>query len=199
MPTKARCASLILSAFSSEAWASDPNVEINTTLCREGETIYISCAFDGGLDQDTYEGEVASICAKNNTSPDKGYVQYRYGTPTYGYKQEKLELQYPEEQRPPNGVFNIYISSHPKSLGTAIAFQRGAYTYSFESLGVTEYRVVVRKGTGIIFNKQCTLPGKNYLIDKAYQGIEQTNTDQDMKSAFGSTPLSRRFYVQPPN
>ncbi|MBT2337748.1 MULTISPECIES: hypothetical protein [Pseudomonas] len=182
MPNRSRCTSPALGVlfFCSEVWAEEPYVDIGTTLCREGETIYISCALNGGSNQYDYEGAVASICAKKNTSPDQGYVQYRYGTPTYGYKKERLEFQYPEKKKPPRGVFKIYISSNPESLGVALVFTRGEYTYSFESLEVMKYKVVVRKGAEKIFDKRCTLPGKNYLVDKAYQGIEQINNDHKL-------------------
>ncbi|NBB65926.1 hypothetical protein GVN18_42445 [Pseudomonas sp. ODNR1LW] len=79
------------------AWAKDPYVDINATMCEEGETVYISCAFDGDVDQYSYVGPVASVCAKLNTSPNGGYVQYRYGIPSYDSSKGRLELQYPEK------------------------------------------------------------------------------------------------------
>lgn len=158
--------------------AKDPHIEIGATMCQEGEVVYISCALDGGPVQHDYKGAVASICAKKNVSPDQGYVQYRYGIPSYGYQKQKLELQYPEKQIPPKGIFKIYISSHPESYGNALVFQRDEYIYSFESLKYIDYRVVVRLSGRKIFDKRCTLPGKNYLIDKTYQGIESMNTDK---------------------
>ncbi len=77
----------------------------NSTLCEKGEDVYISCAFNSSLDQDNYLGKVASICAKNNTSPDSGYVQYRFGKPSYGVGPARIELQYPEQKIPPKGIF----------------------------------------------------------------------------------------------
>lgn len=154
-------------------------------MCREGETIYISCALDAGTDQYSYDGPVASICAKGNTSPDRGYVQYRYGTPSYGYSTEKLEMQYPEEKNAPKGIFKIYSSNHSESLGTALRFTSGEYVYSFESLGFAGYRVVVRKKKIEVFSKACTLPGKNYLIDEAYRGVEYINLGQEKISDAG--------------
>lgn len=160
------------------AWAKDPYVDISTTMCREGEDIYISCAFNSGSDQYSYGGEVASICAKSNTSPDDGYVQYRYGTPTYGKKSETIKMQYPEKKLPPIGIFTIYNSNNPEGVGVALRFKSGAYVYSFENAGVLNYRVVARKQETTVFDKACTLPGKNYLIDKAYKGIQYIEPDQ---------------------
>lgn len=152
-------------------------------MCREGEDIYISCAFNPDADQYSYGGEVASICAKSNTSPDDGYIQYRYGTPTYGDKSEKIKMQYPKKKLPPKGIFTIYNSNNPESIGTALRFKSGAYVYSFENLGILNYRVVVRQQETKVFDKICTLPGKNYLIDKAYNGIKHIDLDQEKISA----------------
>lgn len=86
-----------------KSWAKDRYVDKNSTLCEKGEDVYISCAFNSSLDQDNYLGKVASICAKNNTSPDSGYVQYRFGKPSYGVGPARIELQYPEQKNTTKG------------------------------------------------------------------------------------------------
>ena len=154
-----------------KAWAKDPYVDINTTMCTEGEDIYISCAFNPSSDQYSYVGKVASICAKSNTSPDTGYVQYRYGKPSYGDGPASIEMQYPEQKIPPKGVFTIYTSRNPESTGAAIRFAKGKYLYSIERLNSFSHKVVVRKQSEKIFNKDCNLPGVSYLTTDAYQGI----------------------------
>jgi hypothetical protein len=161
------------------AWAKDSYVDINTTMCKEGEDVYISCAFDSDADHYNYVGPVASVCAKLNTSPSRGYVQYRYGIPTYDPSKGRLEMQYPEKKIVPNGLFRIYRSKNTESFGTALRFTNGMYTYSFESFDISGYRVVVRKQGVEVFNKSCTLPGKPYLIDKAFEGVELINLDQE--------------------
>lgn len=166
------------------AWAKDPYVDINTTMCNEGEIIYISCALDGDADQHNYVGPVASVCAQKNTSPNHGYVQYRYGIPTYDPSKGRLDMQYPEQKKIPNDLFKIYRSTNPETFGTALRFASGEYLYSFESFDFSGYRVVVRKQGAKVFNKRCTLPGKNYLVDKAFQGIESINLDQKKISDF---------------
>jgi hypothetical protein len=153
------------------SWAKDPYVDINTTMCTEGEDIYISCAFNPSSDQYGYVGKVASICAKANTSPDSGYVQYRFGTPSYGVGQAKIEMQYPEQKIPPKGIFTIYTSRNPASTGAAIRFAKGKYLYSIERLSSFSHKVVVRKQSEKIFNKDCNLPGVSHLTTDAYQGI----------------------------
>jgi hypothetical protein len=158
--------------ISLKSWAKDPYVDINTTMCVKGEDIYISCAFNASLDQYSYAGKVASVCAKANTSPGSGYVQYRFGKPSYGVGPATVEMQYPEQKTPPKGIFTIYNSRHPESTGVALRFTRGNYLYSFESLNSFSYNVVARKKGEMVFNKDCTLPGKDYLIGDAYRGIQ---------------------------
>jgi hypothetical protein len=152
--------------------AKDRYVDINSTLCEKGEDVYISCAFNSSFDQDNYLGKVASICAKANTSPASGYVQYRFGKPSYGIGPARIELQYPEQKIPPKGIFTIYNSSNSESIGVALRFARGEYLYSFESLNSFGYKVIARKQDEKVFNKNCDLPGLNYLTDDAYQGIQ---------------------------
>ena len=155
-----------------KSWAKDPYVDINTTMCETGEDIYISCAFNTSLDQYDYVGKVASICAKSNTSPDSGYVQYRFGKPSYGVGRAIVEMQYPEQKIPPKGIFTIYNSRNFEISGAALRFTKGKYLYSFERLNSFSYKVVARKQGEKVFNKDCNLPGKNYLTDDAYQGIK---------------------------
>lgn len=161
-----------------KSWAIDRYVDVNSTLCEKGEDIYISCAFNSSLDQDNYLGKVASICAKANTSPDSGYVQYRFGKPSYSIGPARIELQYPEQKIPPKGIFTIYNSSNSESNGVALRFARGKYLYSFESINPLSYKVVASKNNEWIFNKDCNLPGKPYLTDSAYQGIQTVELSQ---------------------
>jgi hypothetical protein len=154
-----------------DVWARDPYVDINETMCVEGEEIYISCAFDVRRSRNDYIGKVASICAKGNTSPDAGYVQYRYGKPSYGSGQAKVEMQFPEKRVPPKEIFTIYMSVNSETIGSALRFVSGNYHYSFERSSMLGYEVVVRKQDERVFNKSCTLPGVNYLVDGAYKGI----------------------------
>lgn len=156
----------------SKSWAKDPYVDIDTTMCREGEDIYISCAFNDGMDQYDYVGKVASVCAKSNASPDSGYVQYRFGKPSYGLGPAIVEMQYPEEKTPPKGEFAIYTSRNSESRGAALRFANGKYLYSLERLNSFSYRVVARKQGEKVFDKECNLPGLNYLTDGAYKGMQ---------------------------
>jgi hypothetical protein len=162
---------VVISLVQAKAWAKDPYVDINTTMCTEGEDIYISCAFNPSPDHYSYVGKVASVCAKSNTSPDSGYVQYRYGKPSYGVGPARVEMQYPEQKIPPEGMFTIYTSLNPKTIGSALRFTSGKYLYSFERLTYFQYKVVARRQGEKVFNKDCDLPGVSYLTSDAYRGI----------------------------
>ncbi|MFS2201602.1 hypothetical protein ACCD00_24155 [Pseudomonas sp. Pseusp3] len=153
-------------------------MDINTTMCEDGEDIYISCAFNTSSDEYDYDGKVASICANSNTSPESGYVQYRYGKPSYGIGLAKVEMQYPEKKIPPKGMFTIYTSINPETIGSALRFVSGEYIYSFERFTMSGYKVVARKQGEKVFNKDCKLPGKNYLTDDAYQGLQVVELGQ---------------------
>jgi hypothetical protein len=141
-------------------------------MCEDGEDIYISCAFNTSSDEYDYDGKVASICANSNTSPESGYVQYRYGKPSYGIGLPKVEMQYPQKKIPPKGMFTIYTSINPETIGSALRFVSGEHTYSFERFSMSGYKVVARKKDEKVFNKDCKLPGKIYLTDDAYQGLQ---------------------------
>lgn len=165
-----------------DSWAKDPYVDIDTTMCREGETIYISCALDGGADPYSYIGAIASVCAKNNVSPETGYVQYRYGKPADGRDSQITEMEFPTRKVPPRGIFKIYSSDNPNSIAIALRFTSGKYVYSFERHGLDGYYVIVRQQGKKVFQKSCTLPGKNYLIGQSYEGIEHINLKQQIIS-----------------
>jgi hypothetical protein len=149
-------------------------------MCRRDETIYISCALDGGPDPYSYEGSVASVCAKDNVSPEAGYVQYRYGKPSDGREVQKIEMEFPARKIPPKGVFSIYSSNNLGSIAIALRFKSGKYIYSIERHGLDGYFVVVRQQGKPVFQKSCTLPGRNYLIGEAYEGIEHIDLGQQI-------------------
>jgi hypothetical protein len=87
-------------------------------------------------------------------------------------------LQYPGKKIPPKGIFTIYNSRNPESSGVALRFTKGNYLYSFESLNSLSYKVVARKQGEKVFNKDCDLPGLDYLPDIAYRGIQMIELGQ---------------------
>lgn len=129
---------------SKNSFAEAPYVDFHDTLCSEGESIYIICTL--------YSSPIktASICAKGNTSPNSGYIQYRYGIPG-----KTAELKFPTKKSTPNGKFTIYESNNPNGINRALRFTIGAYTYSFEKAGLSSYKLVVRENEKEIFNRKC--------------------------------------------
>lgn len=149
------------------ALAEDPYIDIHDTMCKKGEEIYMSCSFNQNTKNKI---KVASICAKNNTSPDSGYIQYRYGTPG-----EKPELQLPQDLKKPKEIFKIYKSDRLEGVTEALRFSSASYVYSFEKRGLSIYRLVVMNNGKEVFNKSCEEPGKTYLVDDAFEGIPVIN------------------------
>lgn len=156
-------------ALSINLSAEDAHIDSSSTMCREGEDIYISCSFPP-----TPQGnkKAASICAKDNKTLDSGYIQYRYGTPG-----ERPDLQYPENIKSSNKKFMIYKSENSKGVSQSISFTNGSHTYSFEKHGLSSYHLVVKKNGNEVFNKTCDEPGKNYISDKAFYGIRIKNNE----------------------
>ena len=111
--------------------------------------------------------------------PDAGYGQYRFGKPSYGSGQAKIEMQFPERRVPPKEIFTIYTSVNSETIGSALRFVSGKYLYSFERSSMLGYEVVVRKQDVKVFNKSCTLPGVSYFVDGAYEGIRTIDLGEE--------------------
>lgn len=107
------------------------------THCDSDEDIYFSCPLQNG--------KIVSVCAKNNTDPTKGYVQYRYGKP------EAIELEYPRGKVAPKGFFSVVNADEGSALLSILKFKIGSYHYKvnqafigFLSVTNTE-RLVLRR------------------------------------------------------
>jgi hypothetical protein len=85
------------------------------SLCEAKELVVSSCQ--------TKAGKFISFCASRNLGPATGYMQYRFGT------ESKVELQYPERQVHPRGLFTW--DSVPYSRGSAwqLIFANGSFVY----------------------------------------------------------------------
>ncbi|MCC6075360.1 hypothetical protein ACFPTX_12870 [Pseudomonas sp. GCM10022188] len=149
------------------SFSGDPYIDNQETMCTEWEAIYISCSFSTNTESKI---KVASICAKDNKTPNSGYVQYRYGIPG-----KKLELQFPKNIQKPKEIFKIYKSETIDGITQALRFSTGNNIYSFENRGLSSYRLVVRDNEKEVFNKPCEEPGKTYLVDYAFDGIPAIN------------------------
>ncbi|MEK6425318.1 MAG: hypothetical protein V4801_37555 [Burkholderia gladioli] len=83
-------------------------------LCHQGEDVYFGC--EAG-------GKYISICAAGNSSPDRGYVQYRFGSPN------KIELKYPKRRTPPGRMFELSHIYGGNLNFLHIKFKSGHFNY----------------------------------------------------------------------
>lgn len=135
------------------------DIEIDeSTLCAKYEEIYFSCHLQE-------KDSIVSICSSVNNSPKEGYIQYRYGT------HENIELNFPKNKIPPQGIFSLTDVSEGSIRGMHIKFTRGAYTYVVSS--VMPGGLYVTRNNKVVFDAYCS-SGENITFpDAAYRGIEQ--------------------------
>lgn len=126
------------------------------TLCNDGEEVYFSCPLANG--------KTASVCAKGNTDPDHGYVQYRYGT-----KDDFFSL--PRENAPPSKTVQITDVSEGSIRGLHLKISRGTYIYVVSS--VFPGGVYVEKNGKVIFDKECLDSRYKSFSNKVFDGINQ--------------------------
>lgn len=123
----------IISLGSNNSLAEGPYVDFSDTMYVKGEAIYISCTLYPPIPK------TASIYAKGNTSPNSGYIQYRYGTPG-----KNVEPKSPKKETTPNGKFKLYKSNDSNGINRALRLTNGPYTYSFEKTGLSSHHQTVR-------------------------------------------------------
>jgi hypothetical protein len=141
------------------AIASSGDLEKGGTLCANDEDVYFSCEVEGAQ-------KIASVCAARNTSPDDGYVQYRYGT------RAKVDFRYPSSLLPPrNRISMIDVSRSALGLGTHLKFKNGDLQYVVSNALVPGEVYVVKNGK-IVFEKVCK--GADYIpfSNKARDGVQ---------------------------
>jgi hypothetical protein len=146
-------------------WISKPHIATSgeldkgETLCTEKEDIYFNCKLDGGH-------KLVSVCAAGNTSPDSGYVQYRYG------EKSQIALRYPSIHLPPRNIFSIIdVSKLAEGIGSHLKFENNGYQYVVSN-ALVPGEVYVQKNGRIIFDKICM--GSDYIpfSDKVSQGLQ---------------------------
>ena len=128
------------------------------SLCREGEDIYFSCPLENG--------KTISVCAKNNISPNQGYVRYEYGN-------KESSFNYPLENMPPGDRFAISDVSEGSIHGLHLKFTRGGYTYVASSVWPGE--LYVSKRGNIALYKECQASRYKSLSNKIFDGIKQVS------------------------
>ncbi|VVE88359.1 hypothetical protein PBR20603_02308 [Pandoraea bronchicola] len=144
--------------FCSPAFAEE------TTLCHSFEEIYFSCHINNNI---------ISLCASGNLSPERGYVQYRYG------KIENIEFQHPKNPAPPPKK-RIEISEI--TIGhidfTNIKFRSDSYAYEIYQ-GFPSGLYVKHDGK-LIFNHQCDVGIYQQLNQRIFRGLETVAPDSNI-------------------
>ncbi len=116
------------------------------SLCEKGETIYFSCVLENE--------KIVSLCGDGDslTSPDVGYIQYRFGS------QVNKEMIYPKSRKPPvNIFFKSDNSGGSVTTSNEIFFNVGGYKYILGYAAINNGYLAVLKGNDEqqIFFKRC--------------------------------------------
>jgi len=131
----------------------------NESLCTADEDIYFSCELEEIR-------KIASVCAKGNSSPDDGYVQYRFGT------KQRLDLEYPKEKISPqqSSLSIIDVSRTSLGLGTHLKFSSRNFHYVV-STSLIPGEIYVEKNARLIFRRTCKNGVHTNFPDKSRKGI----------------------------
>jgi hypothetical protein len=118
------------------ASATQPN-----TLCAQGERVIFSCAL-------RQTAKVVSVCASQDLTNEKGYLQYRFGRPG------KIELEFPKDRANTQQQFEYSHYFRARVDLTEINFTVDGVSYSVfddyqgeEKPAVSEQGVAINWGT----------------------------------------------------
>jgi len=126
------------------------------TLCNEDEEVYFSCPLENG--------KTVSVCAKDNTNPNRGFVQYRYGSKNNAFV-------FPPENVPPARTVKITDVSEGSIRGLHLKFSKEPYTYVVSSVSPGELYVL--KNGRIIFDKECKASRYKSFSNKIFDGVNE--------------------------
>lgn len=131
------------------------------SLCAENETIYFSCKIE-------HSQNYASICAKDNMSPETGYVQYRFG------KNIATAFKFPDSKVAPGDLLHIQTINHFRDgIGKHVMFGNDAYTYVVSNAVQSPEIGVFRNGK-LVTTKSCEFDGEfSPISNRADHGIKQ--------------------------
>jgi hypothetical protein len=124
------------------------------TLCNEDEDIYFSCQLNNG--------KTASICANRNTTPNRGYVKYKYGI-------EGNAFVFPRNNIPPRNIFKLSDVSEGSIRGLHLKFSSGPYVYVISS--VWPGGVYVSKHGSVVLSQKCQASKYKNFSNKVFEGI----------------------------
>ena len=87
------------------------------SLCEKGEKVIFSCAI-------RRPAKIVSLCASNDVSKDRGYVQYRFGLP------KKVELEFPKTRTSTQAQFKYSHYFRAQFDQTELNFESDRYQYT---------------------------------------------------------------------
>lgn len=108
-PTVVMCSCFLLLFFTSQPTQRN-------SLCISGERVIFSCSVKRSA-------KLMSLCAAQDVTRTRGYVQYRFGLPG------KVELEYPTEKQGSQEKFEYYHYFRPQFDETEISFSSSGYNY----------------------------------------------------------------------
>jgi hypothetical protein len=100
------------------------------SLCQPGEQTIWSCA--------TTRGKTASVCASKDLAEEKGYVQYRFGSPG------KIELEFPKERKDSPKKFKYSRYTRPLVTMLTLSFENEGVVYEIHDDDNSEEKPPVR-------------------------------------------------------
>jgi hypothetical protein len=112
------------------------------SFCSAQESIVFSCRTGA---------KMVSICASQDASAHKGYLQYRFGQPD---SREALELRLPETPTPANKAASGESVPFAGGGGSWLRFKKGAYAYvAYTGIGKWGPRGEIREKHGLVVER----------------------------------------------
>lgn len=138
----------ILFLLADKAAVARAKTERADSLCTRKEDVYFNCELE-----DVHK--FVSVCAAQNSSPDEGYVQYRYGT------KSRVDFAYPATLLPPRDRISLIdVSRLAEGLGSHLKFRNGDYEFVISN-ALVPGEIYVAKNNKIVFDKICK--GGDYI------------------------------------
>jgi hypothetical protein len=117
------------------------------SLCAKDERILFSCTIKGA---GKHPAKIASLCSSRDIDKERGYLQYRFGSP------DKVELEFPKDRQGTQQQFRYSHYFRYQIDLTEITFQIDIYEYSvFDTYNGEAKPAVAEQGVNV------TTPGKN--------------------------------------
>ena len=101
------------------------------SLCQAGEQTIWSCAA-------TTKNKLASVCASKDLAEDKGYVQYRFGSPG------NVELEFPKDRKDSPQKFKYSRYTRPLVTMLTLKFENEGVVYEIHDDDNSEEKPPVR-------------------------------------------------------